>query len=372
MMKLYETYSTWVEVDLNSISGNVASISQKTGVPVMAVVKADAYGHGIIPVARSVLENGGASWLGVARIEEALQLRDSGLECPILVLGYSPAEKFSEAIAEDISLTFWNLEQLAIMEKIAEKVGKQVKVHLKVDSGMSRLGIQPEDVLGLVEKIIDFPEVLFEGVFTHFARADESDRSSTTGQELIFKEVLNSLVAAGACPPIVHAANSAAALSQPTAYFNLVRPGIAIYGLEPSRDWSLPSSFKAALTWKAVISQVKMLPPGRGVSYGHEYVTKKNEHIGTIPVGYADGFRRIEGNQVLVRGTRVPVVGRVCMDQISVQLDGVPNAKAGDEVVILGKQGQETITAEEIADRWGTINYEVVCGISGRVPRIYK
>ncbi len=169
---------------------------------------------------------------------------------------------------------------------------------------------------------------------------------------------------------MLHAANSAASLFQPDSRFDLVRPGIAIYGLHPSRERPLTDDFKAALSWKAVLSQVKTLPPGRGVSYGHTYVTQNDESIGTVPVGYADGYRRIAGNQVLVGGKRVPVIGRVCMDQVSVQLDEVPGAKAGDEVVLIGSQGDARISAEEVADRWGTINYEVVCGLAARVPRI--
>jgi alanine racemase len=369
-MKINDAYSTWIEIDLSAIEKNIELIRKKTGVRVMAVVKANAYGHGMIPVARAALR-GGAAWLGVARIEEALKLRETGLDCPILVLGYSPAEKVTEAISQNISLTLWSIEQLKNMSSSAQKIGEPAKVHLKVDTGMSRLGVQPNETLALAEEINKSPEINFEGILTHFARADEDDPSASENQGRIFRNVLNSLSTAGIDPPFVHAANSAAALSQPNSYFNMVRPGIAIYGLEPSNDWRLPEEFQAALVWKTILSQVKTLPPGRGVSYGHEYVTRGTERIGTVPVGYADGFRRVRGNQVLIGGKRVPVVGRVCMDQISVQLDEVPSAKEGDEVLIIGTQGEMEITAEQVAALWGTINYEVVCGIGARVPRIY-
>jgi alanine racemase len=370
-MREYDDYSTWIEIELSAIEKNVELIRKKTGVRVMAVVKANAYGHGTVPVARASLQ-GGATWLGVARTEEALNLREAGLDCPILVLGYSPAGKVSEAIIHNVSLTLWSGEQLKHMSSSAVKVGKQAKLHLKVDTGMSRLGVQPNETLAIAEEINKSPGVIFEGIFTHFARADEEDPSATENQGQKFRNVLKSLTTSGINPPLVHAANSAAALSQPSSYFNMVRPGIAIYGLEPSKKRRLPEEFQAALMWKSVLSQVKTLPPGRGISYGHEYVTRGIERLGTVPVGYADGFRRVRGNQVLIGGKHIPVVGRVCMDQISVQLDEVPSAQEGDEVVIIGPQGDVKITAEQVAELWGTINYEVVCGIGARVPRIYK
>ncbi len=369
-MKEIDRYSTWIEIDLSAIEKNVRLIRKKTGVIVMAVVKADAYGHGLIPVARSALR-GGANWFGVARIEEAIKLRDAILDTSILVLGYSPPENLGMAIDREISLTVWNRKQLKMISSSAKRVGKKAKVHLKVDTGMSRLGVEPDKALHLAEEIRDSRDVIFEGIFTHYARADEKVPTTTEDQSRIFRNVLNTLTRADFNPPLVHAANSAAALSYSNSTFDMVRPGIAIYGLEPSNEWRLSDEFQPALKWKAVLGQVKILPPDQGVSYGHEYITRGNERIGTVPVGYADGFRRINGNHVLVHGKRVPVVGRVCMDQICVQLDELPEAKAGDEVVIIGSQGEAVITAEQIAESWGTINYEVVCGLSSRVPRVY-
>jgi len=363
-------FSTWLDIDLTAIEHNVAMLRNLTGTPVMAVLKANAYGHGTIPVARAALR-AGAQWLGVARLEEALELRAAQITCPILVMGYLPPERFPDAILEGVSITIWDSNQLGMVARSAGDTRAVAKIHLKVDTGMSRLGINPEHALSLAKEIVDARNVELEGIFTHFARADELDQDSAIDQETIFNQVTDNLSRAGIKPEFIHAANSAAALFQPGSRLSLIRPGISIYGLNPSAERSLPVDFRAALEWKAVLSQVRTLPPGRGVSYGHEYVTRGEEIIGTVPVGYADGFRRAGGNQVLVGGVQVPIVGRVCMDQVSVQLDQVPDAKAGDEVVIIGSQGDSRITAEQVADRWGTINYEVVCGLASRLPRIY-
>ena len=364
-------YSNFVEVDLGAIENNIRLIAERSRTQVMAVVKANAYGHGAVPVAQAAL-NAGASWCGVARLDEALLLRQAGLDCPVLVLGYTPPGRFEQAIAQRVSLVVWSREQVQQVSSAARKMGQKARVHLKVDTGMSRLGVQLQEALELARALASAEGVQFEGVFTHFARADELEPAPTDRQEALFQEVLRQLHTEGLKPAYVHAYNSAASLTRPATYTNLVRTGIAIYGLDPSDECSLPPSFRPALSWKAVLSQVKMLPSGRGLSYGHEYTTRATERIGTVPVGYADGMRRITGkNQVLVGGQRVPVVGRVCMDQILVQLDGVPQAKMGDEVVLIGSQGEERISAEEIAVRWGTNNYEVVCGIQSRVPRLY-
>jgi alanine racemase len=365
-----KAYSNWAEIDLQALASNVSYLVKTTGVQVMAVVKANAYGHGAVPCARAALR-GGATWLAVARLEEALELRRAGIESPILLLGYTPLDRFDETIASRISLTVWEAEQIQIASQAANRVGQTALLHLKIDTGMSRLGVQPEGALPLARQIATSQGALLEGIFTHFARADEADPASASAQEIQFREIIESLKTLGISPHLVHAANSAAGLTRSSAFFNLIRAGISIYGLHPSAECLLPQDFRPVLSWKAILSQVKTLPAGRGVSYGHIYVTKREERIGTIPVGYADGFRRTGGNMVIVGGQRCPVVGRVCMDQIMVQLDGVAEAKAGDEVVLIGRQGDQTLTAEEIGDCWGTINYEVTCGIAARVPRLY-
>lgn len=368
-MRHHELYSTWTETDLQALKNNIRCLRDITGVQVMAVVKANGYGHGAIPMARSAVE-GGAAWLGVARIEEALELRHANLHEPILLLGYTPVQRFREAVANGISLTVWDKAQVDAAEDFANSLGKTGRLHLKVDTGMNRLGIKPEEALKLAAYIRAKPGILFEGIFTHFARADETDRNSADAQEESFNRIVESLEKENLCPPWVHACNSAGALTRPKAVFNMVRTGISIYGLHPSPQCPLPAGFQPVLSWKSVISAIKYIEPGQGVSYGHVYVAEKREKVGTVPVGYADGFRRVSGNVVLVAGKRAPVIGRVCMDQLMISLEHVPEANTGDEVVLLGKQGEEQITAEEIAARWGTINYEVTCGIGARVPRL--
>jgi alanine racemase len=287
------------------------------------------------------------------------------------LLGYTPPERLDDALTSRVSLTVWNAEQIEQASQAANRTGRTARLHLKVDTGMSRLGVQAGDAPALAQRLVSTPDVILEGLFTHFAKADESDPATTQSQESLFQNVLHSLESSGIQPELVHAANSAASLTRPSAHFDMVRAGIAIYGLHPSEECPLPETFRPALSWKSVLSMVKVLPPGRGLSYGHEYFTQKNERIGTIPVGYADGFRRTPGNQVLVGGQLAPIVGRVCMDQVLVQLDGVPQAREGDPVVLIGEQDGERISAEQVAKTWGTINYEVVCGIGPRVPRIY-
>ena len=363
-------HSTWATVDLGAIKNNIHKILEYTGVKVMAIVKANAYGHGAVPVARTALE-AGASWCGVARVNEALELRQAGLDCPILLLGYTPEARYEEMIQHQISITVWDIKQIESISEAALQLNHEAKLHLKVDTGMSRLGADPEKIVRLLQRVGHLPNILIEGLFTHFARADEADPTPTNTQENIFHTLVAKLDAAGFKIQLIHAANSAASLTRPKSYFNCVRVGVAMYGLHPSLECPLPTGFRPALKWKSVLSQIKTVPSGRGISYGHEYVTQGKERIGTIPVGYADGFRRTPGNQVLVGGHKVPVVGRVTMDQIMVQLDSLPDASVGDEVVLLGTQGGNSISTEEIADRWGTINYEVTSGIAHRVPRNY-
>jgi alanine racemase len=370
-MQPADHYSCWADIDLAAIQGNVRFIRGQTGVQVMAVVKANGYGHGAVPVARAALR-AGASWCGVARLEEALELRQAGLDCPLLLMGYLPPERMEQAIAEQISYTVWDIEHVQAATTAANRLNKPARLHLKVDTGMSRLGIQPQEAPQFGHVLANAPGIIFEGIFTHFARADETGVTSNDLQEDRFRAVLEALRAAGDCPPHIHAGNSAAILTRPSSYFSLVRAGIAMYGLQPSNEWLLPAGFRPALSWKAVLSQVKVVPAGRGLCYGHTYVTQGQERIGTVPAGYADGFRRVAGNQVVVGGRRAPVVARVCMDQFLVKLDGIPQAQAGDEVVLIGSQQDENISAEEVARRWETINYEVVCGISARVPRVYR
>ncbi len=364
-------YSTWVEVDLGVIEANARQLTALTKATVMAVVKANAYGHGAVPVAQAAAR-GGASWLGVARAEEALELRSAGIGLPILILGPAPVAQLAALIAAGASLTVTDEVQIDAAALAARDQQATAKVQLKLDSGMNRLGAPPEAAVNLARRIQQQPSLSFEGVFTHFARADEGMPEPVQRQVERFEQALSALVSAGLRPPLAHAANSAAALSWPGTHYDLVRVGIALYGLRPSPAAPLPAGLRPALEWKTQLTRIRSVPPGEGVSYGHAYVTRRTERIGTVPVGYADGLRRAAGNQLLVGGVPVPVVGRVCMDFCMLQLDRVPGANEGDEAVIIGAQDRTRLSAEQVADRWGTINYEVTCGIGARVPRTYS
>jgi alanine racemase len=358
-----------VEVDLAAIEGNARALVASTDARLMAVVKANGYGHGAVETARAAAR-GGATWFGVARPEEALELRDAGLEGPILILGPAPGDSLEPLVARDISITVCDSAHIASAARAAHSLDSTAKVHLKLDTGMGRLGAAPSEAASLARRIGDSDSISLEGVFTHFARADEPEAPTNREQLERFDEALSQLDADGLRPPMVHAANSAAMFTLKDAHFDMVRVGIALYGLQPSKEWSLPGEFLPALQWKSQLIRVKELRAGAGVSYGHDYVTENEERIGTFPVGYGDGFRRTVGNLVLVAGKPVPVVGRVCMDLSMVQLDSIPEADVGYEVVLIGNQGETAISAEQVAERWGTINYEVTCGIERRVPRL--
>ncbi len=367
---------TWVEVDLSAIGNNTRRIKQLVGsrVRVLVSLKADAYGHGALKVARTVLFNG-ASMLGVATVSEAAPLREAGITAPILVFGYVPPWQMREAARLGVTVTLYSPEAAQALSRAAQALDKTVKVHAKIDSGMARLGVRAEqldEVLALVRTIATQQGLEFEGLYTHMASADASDLSYSWRQLDRFQRVLHMLVEHGLRPPIVHAANSAATLNLPEARFDMVRPGIAIYGLDPSADLHLPEGFRAALSFKTLVSQVKMLPAGECVSYGCTYVTNRPTRIAVLPVGYADGFRRAPRNwgSVLIHGQEAPILGRVCMDQCMVDVTHIPQAHVGDEVVLIGQQGQAILSAEKVAERLGTINYEVVSAILARVPRV--
>jgi alanine racemase len=360
---------TWIEINLSAIEDNVRALRTIAGVPIMAVVKANGYGHGAVEVSRAALA-AGSSWLAVSCAEEALVLREASIAAPILVLGMVTAQEADEAIAAGLSLTVYCQESAELYSARATALGRSVCVHLKVDTGMGRLGTLPgEPTLALARNITAMPSMHLEGVFTHLACADEENPAPTESQLAKFSSTLEALQGIGIRPAWIHAANSAATLAFPQARFNMVRNGLAMYGVHPSPQVRLPSSFRPALSWKARLVSCKVLPPGWGVSYGMEYHTAGEETVGVIPVGYADGWRRNRSNVVLLHGKRVPVIGRVCMDQCMVKLP--EGASLGTEVVLIGRQGEEEIRAEEVAARWGTINYEVITGISARMPRVY-
>ena len=368
---------TWVEVDLEAIAYNVRRLKAMAGqAELLITVKANAYGHGAVHVARTALRNG-ATWFGVACLGEALELREAGIHAPILIFGYTPAWQARDVVQHDISVALFDLDTARALSQAARDLGREAKVHVKVDTGMGRLGVFPHQALDFMHAVRELPGVVIEGVFTHFSVADgasEWERSYTRSQLATFRQVVDQLTQAGFNIPWVHTANSAAllqGLGTGEEGFTLVRPGIAVYGLDPSPEVRCPPDFRPALTWKAEIAQVRTMPDGSYIGYGAAYQTHGEQRIAVIPVGYADGFRRNPKNwgEVLVQGRRVPIVGRVCMDQTMIDVTALPDVRQGDEVVLIGAQGDDRITAEEVAERLGTINYEVVAGIRARVPR---
>ena len=366
-----ESSSTWLEIDLSAIRNNIRLLSQITQTGLMPVVKANAYGHGLIEVSRTA-EQEGVSWLGVSRIEEAVALREAGIRCSILILGFTPPKRIPEAVQRDLAVTVYD-EIVANEYNLAVGILKgKLRVHVKTDSGMGRLGVPTLRAEEFLKNLKKLENISVEGLFTHFARADEPGASTTAEQLEKFLELLEKLTGGGMCPAIIHAANSAGALNFPAGRFDLVRCGISIYGLNPSQETLLPEDFQRALTWKTRLTSIKTLPPGHGVSYGFHYYTSREEKIGVVAIGYADGFRRTTGNQVLVNGKKADVVGAVCMDQCMIALNDIPTVSVGDEVILIGELKGASITAEDIAKTWGTINYEVVCGLADRVPRFYK
>ena len=365
-----QNLTTWLEVDLKRLKNNLSELQKMTGKPVMAVVKANAYGHGLADIALAA-EAAGSPWCGVARLEEALALRKAGVNAHILVLGYTPPGSAVLAVVENISLTVYDRATAQAYAAAGEESGKTLNVHLKIDSGMGRLGVFSEEVIELAKYLQSLPGINLQGMFTHFARADEPELPATDQQLAKFANLVKELEKHNFRPEFVHASNSGGTLAFKDAWYDFVRPGIAMYGLSPSSKALVPKAIKPILSWKTRLISVKELPTGHGVGYGHRYVLTKPEKIGVLAIGYADGFRRVPGNEVLIAGKRVKVIGSVCMDQCMVQLHDVPEVKIGDEVVIIGQQGKETITADDVAARWGTINYEVVAGIAARVSRVY-
>jgi Alr-MurF fusion protein len=363
---------TWLEIDLGAIAGNVRRLQGIVGpqVRLLATLKADAYGHGAIRVARTVVQQG-VFGLAVATLGEATTLREAGISAPILILGYTPPWQVREALRYDLRLTVFDPDVAREISVAAQELQLPAIVHVKVDTGMARLGLPPDEIPGLLALLRSLPGLTVEGMFTHFATADSADERFAREQLRRFDALLSEITPQGLRPPLVHAANSAAILRFPEAHYDLARPGLAIYGLAPSAETPLPMGFRPALSFKTAIAQVKTLPPGSPISYGGTFVTQRRSRIATIPVGYADGFRRSPcWRCVLVHGERVPVVGRVAMDYAMLDVTDLPDVRSGDEVVLIGRQGADCISADEVAAWLGTINYEVIATILPRVPRM--
>lgn len=362
--------TTWIEVNLAAIQRNIGRLNKLSGKPVMAVVKANAYGHGLVEVSRAAVE-AGVIRLCVARLEEALRLRENGIEIPILVMGYVMPARVTDAIDNNISLMVNSLDLARQFNDVASAAHRTVDIHVKIDSGMHRLGLLADDIEQFCREVKQLRQLNIEGLFTHFPNADDLADESTKEHITVFSKTVEYFRSVSINPSIVHAANSAASIFFPEARFDAIRPGIAIYGLNPDFSAPLPEGFEPALTWMGRLASVKTIPAGEGIGYNYRYRTSKTERIGVGSLGYADGLRRRLGNLALVGGRRVRQVGGMCMDQSLWQLDEAPEAKVGDEIVFLGSQGNEHLSAEEIGQLWSSNNYDVVCGLATRVPRYY-
>ena len=364
--------NTYVNIDLDAICANFRAIREKAGVPVMAVIKADAYGHGAIQVARQLQEE--CAFFGVSSMLEALELRQAGLTNPILVLGHTRVAAFPEAVKENIRPTIYRYEDALALSEEAVKQGRIAPCHIAVDTGMSRLGFQATRAAAQIcQKISQLPNLEMEGLFSHFATADCADLSKAKAQAALFDQFYQMLQDLGVTVKLRHLDNSAGLMNF-DCHYEMVRSGIVTYGMYPSDEvnpGNLPLT--PALTWHSRVTHVKLLPAGREISYGGTYVTSRPTMVATVPVGYADGYRRSLSGKfyVLIRGKRAPILGRVCMDQMMVDVTEIPGVQLNDRVVLVGTDGEETITMEEIAQAADSFNYEMVCGISRRVPRFY-
>jgi alanine racemase len=384
-----ETSLIWAEVDLRAIAHNVAELRKITApqAKVMAVVKADAYGHGAEKISETALRNG-AEVLGVARINEAISLRQAGFNVPIQIFGYTPPSLAEALIRYELTQTVFSYQNASELSELAISKGKKIKIHIKVDTGMGRLGLVTdcgaiscsdlnltESSLNQVESIVQLRGIIPEGIMTHFASADSADKSYSRKQFSIFMDFVNKLKKKGIEFRVHHAANSAALMEMPETHLNLVRPGISIYGLYASDEVDRNIiKLTPAMTIKTSVVHIKKIPEGFSVSYSQTHHIQKATTVATVSIGYADGFNRLLSScgVMLIHGKRAPVIGRVCMDLTMLDVGHIPQVVVGDEVVVFGTQGDEFIHVDEIANMLNTINYEIVSTITSRVPRIYK
>ena len=364
--------NTWFEVDLGQFKKNIQIIQKHTKTRVLVVVKANAYGHGIVACGKAA-EEAGATMLGVATVSEAAMLRQAGVKTSILRMTAYGLNEMESFIEHDVDFFAWKKDQIDIANELAGKAGKKANAHLKIDTGMGRAGVFAEDVKPIAQIINDVEHVNFEGVCSHFHTADMPETDSVFKQMEKFNLAVDTLEGMGIIPPFIHLSNSPALLRFEEARYNMVRTGVVTYGQYYERDTDMLEGMKAIGTWKARVLNIKTLPPDHGVSYSVKYRTKGEEKIGIIPVGYTDGYRRrpLDSNEMLLHGRRVPVVGSVCMDQCMIKIPDDLDAQEGDEVVLMGGQGSDYIDSLDIADKWGTNNYDVFANISMRVPRVY-
>lgn len=373
-MELSLSRPAWIEINLAALKDNYNFIRSKikNKTKIAAVVKANAYGHGAVKIAQK-LDQLGVEYFCVGSPDEGIELREAGIKKPILVLAEVLESQYADIINGNLIQTVASVESLISLNKTAEEAGKEISVHLKIDTGMGRIGFLLKDLPEIYEKAKDLKNIKVEGVLSHLARADEEDKDFSYQQLEKFNSALEKIKNAGFKLPLLHIANSAAVIDLAETSLDLVRPGIMLYGLLPSNDLKKEADLKALLSFKTRVVQLRKLPADSTVSYGSTYKTEKAEKLAVLPIGYKDGYPRLLSNkgEVLIKGKRAPIRGRVCMGQTIVSVEHLEDVEIGDEVVLIGRQGSEEISAAEIADLTGTINYEIVCNLSERLEKIY-
>jgi alanine racemase len=363
-------------IELEKLRSNINNIREAVDgkTKLMAVVKADGYGHGAVETAKTLINNG-VDYLGVATLEEGAELRENDIAAPILILGSIARNEMQTALFYDFEMTVFDLKTAEMLSKTCAKTNNRAKIHIKIDTGMGRIGFLPtEQSVEAIALIAAMPEIEIIGIYTHLAESDGADKTFARTQMENFTAFIKKLSERGIDPAIKHISNSGAIIDLPSFHMDMVRAGIILYGLSPSEDVNFkPLELLPALSWKSWLSHVKTIEKGQSLGYGRTFVTERKTVVGTVPVGYADGYARSLSNcgRVLVKGKSAPIIGRVCMDQFMVDLTGIDFPEPGDEVILIGSQGENEITADEMAVMRGTISYEVVCNISKRVKRIY-
>ena len=371
----FSYHTTKAEVDLEALAYNYHQLRQLVppSVKFLAVVKADAYGLGAIPVSKK-FEELDADFSGVATVKEGIELRNGGIKKPILVLSGINQEEVEDVLTYQLTPMIYRLEIAEALSVVARTRGKKVPVHIKVDTGMGRIGVFPEEAPAFANRVRKFENVEIEGIASHFSTADEENASFTNAQLKRFSQTIEEMKKLDIYPPFCHIANSAALVNLPAAHFTLVRPGIMLYGSYPSPSVKGKVSLRQVMSWKSLIADLKKVPEGYPISYGRTFITQRPSLVAAIPVGYADGYNRLFSNrgEVLIKGIKAPVVGRVCMDWTMVDVTDIPGIEVGNEVVLMGSQLGQAITPEELGERIGTIPYEILCAVGKRVPRIYR
>lgn len=376
MYDLKKVRPAWTEINLDNLAHNIREVRRlaEKQSHIMAVIKADGYGHGAAKIAQTLLDNG-ADRFAVAALDEAIELRNAGIKVPIFILGYTQPERAAELVKYDLEQAVYSYEVAEALSKEAIAQGKTVQLHIKVDTGMGRIGLQVNDeAVDIVSRIHALPGINIKGIFTHFAVADEADKSYTEQQFKKFRWICDKLEEKGIKIEIKHCGNSAAIIDLPEMHMDMVRAGIMLYGLAPSKAVKLNKlELKEVMSLKVRITHIKEIEAGQSVSYGRRFIADKKTKIASLPIGYADGYTRmLTGKaEALVKGKRVPVVGSICMDQCMIDITGIEDVKVGDEVVLFGEQLGGFISIDELAEKLGTINYEIVCMISRRIPRVY-